>query len=429
MLDKWQKKLVISNAAVLLVVMSVFCVVVYVFGCSSFDKQFKEKLYSIADSAISSIDFDDYGQNHNGKPDLIVSVLGDEASPALQEMRLQWFTPNGDLDIEKGSMRLTVPFLKKEVFQSQQNPDALVLTKPAISKGRILGYVRVGHPLRGLSQQKALLLQCLILGNLAAILVGAAGVFILVKQSLKPVEENIQNLKQFCADAAHELRSPITAIQANSSVALRHPEGMRESDKEKFEAIMSGAKQMERLTVNLLSLAKAEQLAEERLPNGLVENLNLKNVVDSIYQNIDSVARAKRVALRNEIPDNLVISMNRDDIESIVVNLIDNAVKYTTDGGDVSTAAICVNSMLKVTITDTGIGIDPKDQDKIFERFWRSDQVRSYHSGGNGLGLSIVKAIVEKYGGSIHVQSEKGDGTTFKVNLRIENRLPSVQGE
>lgn len=426
MLERWQRRLVLINIMVFLAVLSIFCGAVYFFGCSAFDHQLRDKIVSIADSAISSIDFDDYGEAHNGKPDLIVSELGDEASPAIQNMRLQWFDPQGKLDIEKGSMAVNVPLELHEGFQQQEVPAAVIFTKPAFAEGKLLGYVRVGHPLNQLQRQKELLLQCLIFGSTVAITAGGIGVYLLVRQSLKPLEESIQHLKQFCADAAHELRNPIAAISTNSSVALRHPDGMRDGDRIKFEAITSGAQQLEKLTEDLLTLARAEQLTEQKVRfvgnrkqadlAGISTELN--RVVQSVFEQVDAGAAKKKLILRNEVPETIAVSMDRDDIDCVLRNLIDNAIKYTPDEGSIVVSASAVNGSVRLTVADDGIGIDSEDLPKVFERFWRADKVRSHHSAGNGLGLPIVKAIVEKHGGTIAVTSEPGKGTTFKMQLK-----------
>lgn len=420
MLEKWQRRLVLINIAVFLTVLAIFCAAVYCFGSSAFDAQLQDKLRSIADSAISSIDFDDYGQPHNGKPDLIVSVLPNEASPALNSMRIQWFNTLGQLDIEKGLMKLNVPFVRREAFQQQLNPQALVFTKPAIANGKLLGYVRVGHPLAEIQKQRGLLLQCLILGALVAVTASGVGMFLLVRQSLKPVEESIEHLQQFCADAAHELLTPITAIRTNSNVALRHPSGMREGDREKFEAIASGALQIEKLTEDLLKLAKAEQLLEKPQADHRLTSLDLSEHVENVLEIVSSGAKEKNLTLKNNTQKQLHVFMDGDDLDCVLKNLLDNAIKYTPDDGTVSISAVPTNGGIRITVTDSGIGIEKEDLPKVFERFWRADQARSYHSGGNGLGLPIVKAIIEKYDGTIAVASEPGKQTEFKIDLRGE---------
>lgn len=418
MLKKWQQRLVLINIAVFVAVLAIFCGAVYYFGCAAVDVQLKDKLRSIADSAISSIDFDDYGKSHNGKPDLIVSVLPGEASPTLQSMRIQWFDTQGKLDIEKGFMLLTVALERQESFQWQSVPPALVFTKPAIANGKLLGYVRVGHPLAEVQQEKTLLLQCLTLGALVAITASGVGVFLLVRQSLRPIEENIELLQQFCADAAHELRTPITAIRTNSNVALRHPDGMRPADKEKFEAIASGALQIEKLTEDLLMLAKAEQLVEKHRSGPYVAPLDLAEHARFVLEKIAPAAKTKNLKLQNDIQEQLHVFMDAHDLDCVLKNLLDNAIKYTPSDGKISISACAVNGGIRITVTDSGIGIQKEDLEKVFERFWRADQARSYHEGGNGLGLPIVKAIIDKYGGTIAVASEPGKQTVFKIDLR-----------
>lgn len=417
MLQNWHKRLVMINVAVFLAVLSIFCTAVYLFGCSAFDTLLKDKLVSIADSAISSIDFDDFDQTLNGKPDLIVSVLPSEASPALQPMRIQWFDARGTLDIEKGTMPLALPLETSEGFQLQTTPPALVFTKPALAKGKLLGYVRVGHPLSTVQQQKGLLLQWLISGSLVAVTVGSIGIYFLVRQSLRPVEESIKTLKRFCADAAHELRTPITAILTNSSVALRHGDGMRSGDREKFEAITSGARQIELLTEDLLMLARAEQLSEQGYYRKYSTLQSLNEEVRSAMECAGRAAEKKNLSLHCEISESLSVYIDTDDLKCILRNLMDNAIKYTPERGKITISAATSSGGIRLTIADTGIGISSADLTRIFDRFWRADQARSYHSGGNGLGLPIVKAIVEKYGGSIAVSSEIGKGTTFRMQL------------
>lgn len=426
MLERWQRRLVISNIVVFLAVLSVFCATVFFVGCSAFDTQLKDKLRSIADSAISSIDYDDFNQIHNGKPDLIVSVLPDEASPALREMRIQWFDTAGKLDIEKGNLELNLPFQKQESFQIQQTPGALVFTKPAIASGKLLGFVRVANPLIEIEKQKVMLLHCLLLGSLMAVCISGIGVFLLVRQALKPVEEIIRHLKQFCADAAHELRNPITAIRTNSSVALRYPEGMREGDKEKFQAIASGALQIEKLTEDLLMLAKAEQLSAQIRKE--TSRVNLNDALQLAIEEASVSANKKSLKLSCELEDNLSVEIDPDEIACVLGNLIDNAIKYTPDGGTIIVSAASSNGGVRLSVCDTGIGIKTDEMTRVFERFWRADTAR-HHSAGNGLGLPIVKAIVEKNGGIIAVTSELGKGSSFKLYLKGGKSLANGKAE
>lgn len=135
---------------------------------------------------------------------------------------------------------------------------------------------------------------------------------------------------------------------------------------------------------------------------------------------MSSGAKEKNLTLKNNTQKQLHVFMDGDDLDCVLKNLLDNAIKYTPDDGTVSISAVPTNGGIRITVTDSGIGIEKEDLPKVFERFWRADQARSYHSGGNGLGLPIVKAIIEKYDGTIAVASEPGKQTEFKIDLRGE---------
>src|SRR5262249_31692534 len=128
----------------------------------------------------------------------------------------------------------------------------------------------------------------------------------------------------------------------------------------------------------------------------------------------------KDLRLTDNVPDGLEVRLDSDDLSCILGNLVGNAVKYTPPGGAVTVSAARENGFTVLKVSDTGIGIGKKDIDKVFDRFWRADKVRSHQSGGNGLGLSIAKAITEKYAGEISVVSEPGKGSTFTVRFSSE---------
>ena len=122
------------------------------------------------------------------------------------------------------------------------------------------------------------------------------------------------------------------------------------------------------------------------------------------------------------------MDINREDIACVLRNLIDNAIKYTPDGGTVTVSAAASNGGVRISVSDTGIGIKTDELTRVFERFWRADAARHY-SGGNGLGLPIVKAIVEKNGGTIALTSELGKGSCFKLYLKGGKSLTNGQTE
>lgn len=418
MLTNWQQKLIVRNILVFIAILVIFGISVHIISTTSFRQQLEEKLITVADSAISSIDYDH--AKGDAIPDLIVSVLPDAASPSLSKMRLQWFTPEGKMVIEKGTMSVSCELVRSTVFQSQQDPPALVYTKPAVADGKLLGYVRVGHPLDKLQKLNMLLLQSICLGMLTASIATIFGVRLLVRESLKPVNEVILKLQQFCADAAHEMRNPITAVKTNASVTLRHSTYLTEQDRQRLENILSGAEQLQSLTNSLLILAKIEKDIEEATAVEC-EWLELHDLAEQILVQAQS-RNKKQLTCTNAIPTDLKLFMDRESIECVLRNLISNAIRYTPDGGTVKVTGCRVSDAVQLVVQDSGIGISKQDLEHIFDRFWRADKARNYESNGTGLGLAIVKAIVEKFGGRISVESELDQGTKFAVEFRSIKR-------
>ncbi|GDX41462.1 hypothetical protein LBMAG21_17540 [Armatimonadota bacterium] len=139
----------------------------------------------------------------------------------------------------------------------------------------------------------------------------------------------------------------------------------------------------------------------------------IKKVVERLRPQADKV----NVTLNISIPPRLIVKANPDQIEQVLINLVDNAIKYTSENGNVYLVAESIADDVRIRVSDSGVGIMSQDLPRIFERFYRVDKARSRHSGGTGLGLAIVKNIVEMHGGMVTVESEYGHGSTFTVVL------------
>jgi|AGTN01.1.fsa_nt_gi Signal transduction histidine kinase len=274
--SKAELRLTLLNVAVFSAVLLTFTMAVFLVVSDSMRREMRSELERLADGVIASIDYFDEEDKRlaHPEPDMIASAMPESASALLNNLRLQWFGEDGKLIVEKGTLVVSLPLLKDKGFQEQKDPHAEVFTKPVYLNKAILGYVRVAQPLERLDRNIANLASGLILGLVAAILVTSGGIFILVRQSLLPVRQSMQRLRQFVGDASHEFRSPIMAILTNSSVALKYPDDMRERDKEKFELIETVAIQMRKLLEDLLLLAKAESIPETFEPVSLRATVN-----------------------------------------------------------------------------------------------------------------------------------------------------------
>ncbi|NMF61697.1 sensor histidine kinase, partial [Brasilonema octagenarum] len=277
---------------------------------------------------------------------------------------------------------------------------------------QLVGYVRVSQSLEEFEETLEKLDWGLGGGIIITLVLSGVGGILLTRQAMQPIEESFQRLKQFTADASHELRSPLMAIKINADLALEYPEEIGAKEVEKFQAIASATNQMTRLTEDLLFLARTD-----KVPNQNWETLNLTSILENLVQLYKPQAQAKQINLISQLSENLYLMGDSVQLTRLFTNLIENALYYTPSSGVVEIKTSRVASQLYVNVQDTGVGIAPEHIDKVFERFWRADLSRSYWGGGSGLGLAIAQAIAQNHGGLITVTSQLGIGSCFTVRL------------
>ncbi|MCC7104286.1 MAG: HAMP domain-containing histidine kinase [Chloroflexi bacterium] len=219
---------------------------------------------------------------------------------------------------------------------------------------------------------------------------------------------------RFVADASHELRAPLTAIQANLELLERQP-GMPEA--ERADALSEAGREARRLThlvADLLALARAD--AGTALRRDRVE-------LDRVL--LDTLAEARHLArpgqrLEVDELEPTVLEADADRLKQVLLVLLDNALKYTPGRGAITLALRRSGGAAQLTVRDTGVGIPPEDLPRVFERFYRADPARARDPGGTGLGLPIARWIVEQHGGSITLESTPGQGTLATVRLPLK---------
>jgi two-component system phosphate regulon sensor histidine kinase PhoR len=236
---------------------------------------------------------------------------------------------------------------------------------------------------------------------------------------------------EFVVNVSHELRTPLTAIRGYAETLLDGGLEDREEARQFLEVIHKHAERLGRLLNDLLDLSNIEL---GRTPLDL-HPLSLSDVATQAAAILTTPAERKSIRLTTEVPANLpLVLADRDRLVQILVNLIDNAVKYTPDGGSIALRAKPISdfgfrisdstirnpqSAIAIEVEDTGIGIPPKDLPRITERFYRVDRARSRELGGTGLGLAIVKHLVQAHGGTLAIESEPGKGTRVRLTLPI----------
>ena len=233
-----------------------------------------------------------------------------------------------------------------------------------------------------------------------------------INRMLERLGAAFDRLRMFTADAAHELRTPLATLQCRLEVALDSPDGEPDPQAALTEALQQVA-QLDALVDNLLLLARMD--AVPQLQDR--EVVDIAALLRDVAEPFGLLADQKGVALSAECQDNVQVEGARALLRDLLGNLLDNAVRYTPSGGRVDARAAHEDGEVVITVSDTGIGISPEALEHIFERFYRADESRSRDVGGAGIGLSIVKRVVELHRGRIAVQSSLGAGTTVRVCL------------
>ncbi len=368
--------------------------------------QIHSQLTTLSEGVIASADLEN-GQLVTG---------GDYAATNLDqyEQAIQWFDLQKKMVGSQGKAILNLPLATDQKFVTQPgNPRIQGLTIPILSNGQLIGYARVSQSLAENDEALRKLDVGLGLGVAMAIVLSGVGGIWLTQQAMKPIEESFDRLKQFTADAAHELRSPLMAIQSNAEVSLKYPEGMRPDDAESLQAITSATNQMVRLTEDLLLLARAD-----RLPQQLCERVNLVELLNNLGNLYGAVAVGKQVSINVETNLQPIYTWgNSDQLTRLFTNLVVNAIQHTPPGGNISIVVSTSGKNAVIKIIDTGVGIAPEHVERVFDRFWRADQSRTYRQEGSGLGLSIVQAITQSHGGLVAVISKLNSGSCFTVQL------------
>lgn len=221
--------------------------------------------------------------------------------------------------------------------------------------------------------------------------------------------------KDFVANVSHELKTPLTSISGFAET-LKLNENIDKETRNRFLTIIDGeANRLRRLIDDILTLSFIENDKKEEK-----EAINLYSVYRRVEDMLMISARTKNISLNCDADETIKIAANADYVKQIILNLVDNAIKYTPENGDVNVKIFADKDDAVIKVSDTGMGIPKEDQARIFERFYRVDKARSREIGGTGLGLAITKHIAMNLGGTISVESELEKGSTFTVRIPIK---------
>lgn len=230
---------------------------------------------------------------------------------------------------------------------------------------------------------------------------------------------NIKKLEQirtdFVSNVTHELKTPLTSIRGFVETLRSGAINDVEVADKFLEIIDIEAERLYMLINDILQLSEIE--TKQKDTN--IGTHDLRNIIEEVFSILQGAADKKKIILTYRVEGSPSITANRDRIKQMLINLIDNAIKYNAENGSVQVSAWKVEGRIVISVKDSGIGIDQQHLSRIFERFYRVDKGRSRSMGGTGLGLSIVKHIVNLYSGDIKVESEPGKGTEFLIQLPV----------
>jgi len=269
--------------------------------------------------------------------------------------------------------------------------------------------------LEDLEQTRVKVLFLLLYANGIILVLSATAGYFLAGKTLEPIENALEEQKRFVADASHELKTPLTALQTSIEVALRDKKLSLAGAKKALDESLDDVESLKKLSNDLLALTSYQQNGEKITKS----KVSIKGVVESAYKKIRPLAKKKDIKITLKIKDAMLIA-NKESIEKLITILLDNAVKYSKKGGKVSLSTNKGRRYLSIKVKDNGIGVSERDLPHIFDRFYQADQSRSkLSSEGSGLGLSIAKRIIKLHGGSIKAKSTVKKGSTFTVKIPL----------
>ncbi|OQP05709.1 histidine kinase [Geobacillus sp. 46C-IIa] len=344
-------------------------------------------------------------------------LAGDEVHPRLRPYflnALSHFKMNERTPVYMNvSLPEHMPGLAREASRDWR---VLAAARPLVIHGDFAGVLYIGMDVTSFFAVFHWLLVVLIGLAVLFLAVGVALSFFMSKRAIAPIEEAYERQRQFVADASHELRTPLSVV-FSSVEALTLEEDVMKNDfaRRLLDRLREELKRITKLMNDLLTLARAD--AKHAALELAKQTFDFRPHAERTFQLLSELGAKKQIKMQLHAPEPAIVTADPDKLTQLLYILLDNAIKYTPEGGEVTLSIRTEPKQFVLSVKDTGIGIPPEDIGRIFDRFYRVDKARSRQQGGHGLGLSIAKWIVEAHGGTIHVQSQLGQGTEFLVRL------------
>jgi two-component system, OmpR family, manganese sensing sensor histidine kinase len=467
-----RRRLAIWYTAITAILLLLFASGVYLYVRSTLIERVDDTLYHIVEVVERSLVIEPTNfQPTRLRVNIEASFRNNAENAEDDRIDLEWFNPNGELVWSTFSEILDIPIHTNHTGETVrvlglrgwgESAQLFRQVTKRIELGRqVLGYLRVSHPWFEVTKPSRELIFDLALGISLMILSVAASGWFLSGKAMEPVGKSYQRLKQFTADASHELRSPIALIQTNVQIALADLDLVEEEKntiqyRQQLKVVERLTQRLGKLVNDLLFLARQDS----GITTDLLSSCSLDALLMEVVEEQQFVAKEKQIYLVLNLVDSpltednpellenwFTLTGNWEQLRRLFTNLIGNALQYTPIEGIIKVELARIeginrvmanatlslsgmrysNSYLQIRVSDTGIGIPPEALPKLFDRFYRVDPARTHPTGnystttntGSGLGLAIAQAIIQQHQGQIQVTSIPGEGTTFTVTLPI----------
>jgi len=403
---------------------------------------------------VSALDEDDYIET--GK---LTFDQTSEAQTLSDNFAMRILSVQGAVWDRYSAYESVSSWARLEAEYSTQPNEWRIYSQPVLSsKGEVIGWVQAAQSLQPVKETISDFREQLLFGMPLVLLLAGAGGYFLANRALSPVEQitniargiNLHDLskridyqgamdevgylahtfdlmlarlqdsfereKRFTADVAHELRTPLTVLKGQIEVTLNRPRTPTEYEN-KLKELSLQVDRLIRLSNALLFLSRSDQNLFEFEPS----TINLSEMLEVLIEQFQPFADEKGLKINTNIPTNIPVHGDGDHLIRLFINLLENALKYTPGGGQITVTVLNKLYEVQVIIHNSGAGIPQEHLSHLFERFYRVDEDRSSQTGGSGLGLAIAHEIVNMHKGKIEAQSESSQGVTVSVRLPLSN--------
>lgn len=427
MFKKLKKKFIILNMTMMSIVIILSFATIYVITINNVENQDNLKLEKASSNAWMYLDNKDNSKNYNQiiVGDIPSNYYNQAFSILVDEDGKPQFNNSMDDAFKDYILKIINIALKQEgnskkikVVQKQykfsvvsvfkQNSLNSEIKKLDAESLKLISFIDITDSQKTLNE---LLITLIVIGMIMLIVIFIISIYF-AKRSVLPIESSYIKQKQFIADASHELKTPIASIGANIDALKSSPNETVMSQKKWIDYIDIEIESMNKLVGDLLYLAKSDGN-----PNDFeFSPIDLSNLVNNSILTMEAVSYEKGITVKQDVDAKVIINGDSEKSMQVIKILLDNAVKYVDDNGNIYISLKESKNNAIFTITNTGDGIESIHYQRIFDRFYRVDQSR-INDGSYGLGLSIAKSIVQNMGGNISVSSIIGESTTFTVTL------------